>query len=114
MWKNIPLSFHIGNDTVTIKKIALVPASSGLAATLIPGGRTIHSILTHCDVPLCSIKKCTSLARVIREACPIIVDEAPMSNKFEFEALDRSLREKMRPWEELQNFSVEILDKFCL
>ena len=81
------------------EKIAIATASSGLAATLIPGGRTIHSTfkvplnLAQCDVPLCSIKKGTSLAKVIKESCAIIVDEAPMSNKLVFEALDRSLRD---------------------
>ncbi|GFO17470.1 ATP-dependent DNA helicase pif1 [Plakobranchus ocellatus] len=75
-------------------KIAIATASSGLAATLISGVRTIHSTfkvplnLTQYDLPICSITKGTSLARLIKEYCAIIVDGAPMSNKLVFEALD--------------------------
>ena len=45
------------------------------------------------DVPICSIKKGTALCRVIQEGKAIVVDEAPMTNKLAFEALDRTLRD---------------------
>ncbi|CAN1326879.1 hypothetical protein LINPERPRIM_LOCUS33974 [Linum perenne] len=57
-------------------KIALVVASSGIAATLLPGGVTAHSRF---KIPLdidntstCSIKKGTALARLIRRATLIV------------------------------------------
>ena len=79
-------------------KIALATASSGIAATLLTGGRTLHSTfkipldLHAMDVPICSIKKGTALCRVIQEGKAIVVDEAPMTNKLAFEALDRTLK----------------------
>ena len=80
-------------------KIALATASSGIAATLLTGGRTLHSTfkipldLYAMDVPICSIKKGTALSRVIQEGKATVVDEAPMTNKLAFEALDRTLRD---------------------
>ena len=80
-------------------KIALATASSGIAATLLTGGRTLHSTfkipldLNAMDIPVCSIKKGTVLCKVIQEAKAIVVDEALMTNKRAFEALDRTLRD---------------------
>ena len=45
------------------------------------------------DIPTCSIKKGTALSRVIQEGKATVVDEAPMTNKLAFEALDRTLRD---------------------
>ena len=79
--------------------IALATASSGIAATLLTGGRTLHSTfkipldLYAMDIPICSIKKGTALSRVIQEGKATVVDEAPMTNKLVFEALDRTLRD---------------------
>lgn len=80
-------------------KIALATASSGLAATLLSGGKTVHSTfkvpldINRSDQPLCSIKKGTSLARLIQDCSIIIVDEAPMLNKAVFEAMDRTFKD---------------------
>ena len=80
-------------------RIALATASSGIAATLLTGGRTLHSTfkihldLYAMDVPICSIKKDTALCRVIQEGKATVVDEAPMTNKLAFEAMDRTLRD---------------------
>ena len=66
-------------------EIALAAASSGIAATLLSGGRTLHSrFIIPLDVhrqelPMCSIKKGTVLAKVILDCKAIIVDEAPMT-----------------------------------
>ena len=79
--------------------IALATASSGIAATLLTGGRTLHSPfkipldLNVMDIPVCSIKKGTALCEVVQEAKAIVVDEAPMTNRRAFEALDRTLRD---------------------
>ena len=45
------------------------------------------------DIPICSIEKCTALSRIIQEGKATVVDEAPMTNKLAFEALDRTLRD---------------------
>ena len=52
-------------------KIAIAVASSGIAATLLHGGRTAHSALklplnfSHCENPLCNISKGTSQVKVL-------------------------------------------------
>jgi len=48
------------------------------------------------DVPICSIKRGTSLCKVIQEAKAIVFDEAPMTNRRAFEVLDRTLRDLIR------------------
>ena len=45
------------------------------------------------DVPVCNIKKGTALCKVIQDCKAIIIDEAPMTNKLAFEALDRTLQD---------------------
>ena len=79
--------------------IALATASSGIAAILLTGGRTLHSTfkiplnVTQVDMPMCAIKRGTVLAKVINDCHAIIVDEAPMTHRLAFEALDRTLRD---------------------
>lgn len=80
-------------------KIALAVASSGIAALLLPGGRTPHSRFR---IPLnieehstCAIKKNTKLSELIEQTALIIWDEAPVNHKHCFEALDRTLRDIM-------------------
>ncbi|CAN0874970.1 ATP-dependent DNA helicase PIF1 [Linum grandiflorum] len=79
----------------SLRKIALVVASSGIAATLLPGGVTAHSRF---KIPIevdhgstCLIKKGTSLARLMEQATLIVWDEAPMVHRLSFEAVDRTL-----------------------
>lgn len=78
-------------------KIALAVASSGIAALLLPGGRTSHSrFKIPLDVhehSLCAIKKNTHLSELIQQTSLIIWDEAPVNHKHCFEALDRTLRD---------------------
>ncbi|XP_055960513.1 uncharacterized protein LOC130015063 [Mercurialis annua] len=81
-------------------KIVLPVATSGIAALLLPGGRTAHSRF---HIPLeinsesvCDIKQGTQLAHLIQSTDLIIWDEAPMTHKFCFEALDRSLRDILK------------------
>ncbi|XP_035837612.1 uncharacterized protein LOC110893035 [Helianthus annuus] len=77
--------------------IALAVASSGIASLLLPGGRTAHSRFA---IPLellqnstCAIKQNTQLAHLLQEVRLIIWDEAPMMQKYAFEALDKTLRD---------------------
>ncbi|KAI5429260.1 hypothetical protein KIW84_034037 [Lathyrus oleraceus] len=78
-------------------EIIFVTASSGIAATLLPGGRATHSrFKIPIDIQtssICGIQKQKDLANLIRVVAAIIWDEAPMTNKFFLEALDRSLQD---------------------
>ena len=80
-------------------KIVLATASSGIAATLIQGGRTLHSTFKvpldahRMDQPTCKIGGNTAMAHVIRSTAAIIVDEAPMTHKAAYEAIDRTLQD---------------------
>ncbi|XP_074352578.1 uncharacterized protein LOC141691719 [Apium graveolens] len=79
--------------------IVLPVATSGLASVLLPNGRTTHSRF---HIPLditaesiCEIKHGTQLAKPIQKTSLIIWDEAPMTHKYCFEALDKTLRDLM-------------------
>ncbi|KAH0735831.1 hypothetical protein KY285_011538 [Solanum tuberosum] len=81
-------------------KIVLPVATSGIAALLLPNGRTAHSRF---HIPLdinaestCEIRQGSQLAELLLKTSLIIWDEAPMANKFCFEALDRTLRDILR------------------
>lgn len=79
------------------KKIVLAVASSGVASLLLPRGRTAHSrFKIPIDInenSLCTIKRGTMLAELIQKTSLIIWDEAPMTHRRCFEALDRTLRD---------------------
>ncbi|KAL3834092.1 hypothetical protein ACJIZ3_008828 [Penstemon smallii] len=75
--------------------IALPVASSGVAASLLPCGRTAHSRFKLPfdpeDKSIGKISKQSSLAKMIIEAKLIIWDEASMANRFSIESLDKLL-----------------------
>ncbi|XP_074362458.1 uncharacterized protein LOC141702730 [Apium graveolens] len=80
-------------------KIVLPVAGSGIAATLLPGGRTAHSRF---KIPLkldqssiAGIKHGTDIAELMQHTSLIIWDEAPMQHRYAIEAVDRSLRDIM-------------------
>ncbi|KAK1349777.1 hypothetical protein POM88_054784 [Heracleum sosnowskyi] len=89
-------------NTITSKfrsesMIVLPVATSGIASLLLPNGRTAHSRFR---IPLdvtaestCEIKHGTQLAKLLQKTSLIIWDEAPMTNKYCFEALDKTLRD---------------------
>jgi hypothetical protein len=80
----------------THRKIVLSVASSGVASLLLPGGRTTHS---HFKIPCvnldetrtCNIKHGTMLCELIQATFLIIWDEALMTHRIDFEALERTL-----------------------
>jgi len=80
-----------------LKKIVLTVASSGIASLLLPGGRTCHSrFKIPCDLDdatVCDIKRGSMMAELIEATSLIIWDEALMTNRRAFEALDRTLRD---------------------
>jgi hypothetical protein len=76
---------------------ALAVASTGIASMLLLGGKTAHSQF---EIPLelseqstCNITKQSKLAELLEKVDLIIWDEAPMTHRFAFEALDRTLRD---------------------
>ncbi|XP_057246761.1 uncharacterized protein LOC104899124 [Beta vulgaris subsp. vulgaris] len=77
--------------------IVLPTATSGIAASNIPSGRTAHSrfkIPIDSDASLaCDVPKQGSLAALIRAASLIIWDEASMARKENVESLDMLLRD---------------------
>ena len=81
------------------KSIALAVASSGIAATLLTGGRTAHSTfklpfnLVRKESLLCNISIGSALAKVLRQTRLIVWDECTMSHRGALEAVDRSLRD---------------------
>jgi hypothetical protein len=85
-------SYFVGSG-----KTVLCVASSGIAALLLPNGRTAHSQFR---IPLdvqehsvCNIKVQSELAKQLCEADLIVWDEVPMTNRYVFEAVDRTLRD---------------------
>lgn len=80
-------------------KIALALASSGIAATLLEGGRTAHSALKlplnmqSNETPTCNISKNSAMAKVLQQCKLIVWDECTMAHKKSLEALDRTLKD---------------------
>ena len=77
--------------------VGLAVGATGIAANLLQLGRTFHSRF---KVPLninsesvYSINAQSTLAKLINMAKVIVWDEAPMSHRFQMEALDRTLRD---------------------
>lgn len=67
--------------------IALALASSGIAATLLDGGRTAHSALKLPlnmqinENPTCNISKNSGMGRVLQQCKLIVWDECTMAHK---------------------------------
>ncbi|XP_074374104.1 uncharacterized protein LOC141714485 [Apium graveolens] len=81
-------------------KIVFPVATAGIAALLMPNGRTAHSRF-HIPIDVtaestCEIRHESQLAKLLLKTSLIIWDEAPMANKFCFETLDRTLRDILR------------------
>ncbi|KAM0925378.1 hypothetical protein ACQ4PT_004241 [Festuca glaucescens] len=77
--------------------IVLAVASSGVAALLLPGGRTAH---LRFEIPvdlddraLCNIRRAIDLSDLIKQTSLVLWDEAPMSHRGCVESLDRTLRD---------------------
>ncbi|XP_057734535.1 ATP-dependent DNA helicase PIF1-like [Arachis stenosperma] len=101
-FSNLILLRELQYDTISLaprlrseKKIVINVAFSGIASLLLPGGKTAHSMF---NIPVeltedtvCRIKKNSPKAEVVRLADLIFWDEALMTNKLAFEALDRTL-----------------------
>ena len=77
--------------------ISLSVGATGIAANLLQLGRTFHSRfkapLSITSESVCNIDAQSTLAQLIRMSRLIVWDEAPMSHRFQLEALDRTLRD---------------------
>uniref|UniRef100_A0A8D8YMS1 ATP-dependent DNA helicase n=2 Tax=Cacopsylla melanoneura TaxID=428564 RepID=A0A8D8YMS1_9HEMI len=80
-------------------QIVFAVASCGIAATLLQGGKTVHSTfkvplnLNYHDQPVCNISRGSDLSNNIQNCALIVWDECTMSNKAAIEAVDRTLRD---------------------
>jgi ATP-dependent DNA helicase PIF1 len=85
--------------------IALAVASNGIAALLLEGGRTAHSMFS-IPIPcehnaVCEVEKEGHKAQLFRSVRLIIWDEASMQHRYCYEAVDRMLqdvRDDVRPF----------------
>ena len=119
LWKTIICQLHSEG------KIVIAVALSGIAALLLPGGRTANSRfqipIIVIDNSTCGIKQGSQIAELMTKASLIIWDEAPMTHRNCFEAVDRSLRDILcfttsnsadKPFGEKKLFLMVILDKY--
>ncbi|XP_022003411.1 uncharacterized protein LOC110900859 [Helianthus annuus] len=94
LWKTFSAALRSKGEVV------LNVASSGIASLLLDGGRTAHSrfviLININENSICSIEPNTELGDLIKRARLIIRDEAPMTHKHCFEALDRTMRDISR------------------
>ncbi|XP_074352948.1 uncharacterized protein LOC141692109 [Apium graveolens] len=93
LWNTLCCKLH------SVGKIVLPVASSGIAATLLPGERTAQSRF-HIPLKLdqhsvAGIKHGSELGELMKQTSLIIWDEAPMQHRHSFESVDRSLRDIM-------------------
>lgn len=79
------------------KKVAIAVASSGIAATLLQGGRTVHSTfkvpLNITEMSVCEVSHQSGLAKLIRMCDFVLWDECSMSHRYVLEAVDRTFRD---------------------
>ena len=93
--------------------VALAMATTGIAANLLKLGRTYHSRmkapLTPTEESTLQISAQSSLAQLIRMAKLLLIDESTMLDRFQLEALDRSLRDLLGKPDELFGGKVVVL-----
>lgn len=83
-------------------KILIASASSGIAATLLPGGQTAHSAFKiplniNTEKPTCNLSRNCKDGKLIGECSLIIWDECTMAHKKSIEAVHRSLADLRQP-----------------
>ncbi|GFW58559.1 ATP-dependent DNA helicase [Trichonephila clavipes] len=96
------------------QKIAVAVASSGIAATLLNGGRTTHAVLklplnlAQEDSPIFNFIKNSSRGKMLRECKLLVWDESTMSHKKAIEALNRTLQD-LRESTDIMGGKVDLL-----
>lgn len=77
-------------------------ASSGIAATLVPGGKTAHAMfkipidLESAERPVCGVSRNSDKGHVLKDCSLIVWDECTMANRKAVEAVDRTLQDIRR------------------
>ena len=81
----------------SMEKIALATAMSGIAATLLDNGRTLHSRLKipldMKDESVCNFSRRDATGKLLQMTSLLVIDEVSMGHKHIFECVDRSLRD---------------------
>jgi hypothetical protein len=79
--------------------IAVATTTSGIAASIMPGGHTAHSVfkipVKIIDGSICKFSKQSDMANLLRRAALIIWDKVDMTKRQSVETLDRSLQDIM-------------------
>jgi ATP-dependent DNA helicase PIF1 len=79
--------------------IVIATATSGIAASILPGGRMAHSRfkipIKLASNSMCNFNKQGGTAELLRRASLLIWDEVAMTNRLAVECLDRSLQDTM-------------------
>ncbi|XP_055941777.1 uncharacterized protein LOC129971825 [Argiope bruennichi] len=79
--------------------IALAVASSSIAATLLTGGRTAHSVsklpinLSFVENPVCNISRSSDRAKLLKKCKLIVWDECTMAHKLALEVLNTTMQD---------------------
>ncbi|UYV63668.1 hypothetical protein LAZ67_2005272 [Cordylochernes scorpioides] len=79
--------------------VVCAAASSGIAATLLDGGRTAHSLfklplnLYDDELAVCNIVKQSATSKILQQSSLFIWDECTMAHRRSIETLDRTLRD---------------------
>ena len=92
-------------------------ASSGIAATLLINGTTAHSILSKIPINLretsiCSIRKNSDMAKIIKKCKFIIWDECTLTHKHALESVDRLLKDLMNTGKIIGGISILLSGDF--
>ena len=92
--------FFLNTILATVREkgdIAIAVSTTAIAALLLQGGRTAHSkfqLPLDCKPEMiCNINARSTKAEILRLAKVIIWDEAPMANRYLFEALDKTCKD---------------------
>ncbi|GJY34555.1 ATP-dependent DNA helicase PIF1 [Tanacetum coccineum] len=92
-------SFEIKSNDSSEGHVALATATSRIAASILPGGRTAHSRfkipLDLSERAVCRVSKQSSLATFIKDSKLIIWEEAPVAKRSAIEALNNLLQDLM-------------------
>ncbi|GFT62793.1 ATP-dependent DNA helicase [Trichonephila clavipes] len=81
------------------KKIAIAVTSLGIAATLLHGGKTVHSMFKipleseRMENPVCSEMKNSDKAKVLQDCVFVVWDECTMAIKISIEAVNRTMQD---------------------
>ncbi|UYV76902.1 hypothetical protein LAZ67_14002340 [Cordylochernes scorpioides] len=92
-------TFIINLLVAKLRLEGLVVCAAGIAATLLDGGRTAHSLfklplnLYDDELAVCNIAKQSATSKILQQCSLFIWDECTMAHRHSIEALDRTLKD---------------------